>query len=123
MIVASLGVVVGMESDTNPTQEPGALPSEIASVQPEPNTLAKPQQAVVVMLRSDLTGVLVIDGAEIPEDQLSRPTQSSMSFQPGAGKQVSRFTAGPHRVEIVYWPTLRSRDDSQTYTYGFRTTA
>ena len=123
MIVASLGVFVAMESDTKATQEPGALPSEIASVQPEPDTLAKPQQAVVVVLRSDLTGVLVIDGIEIPEDQLSRPTTSSMSFQPGAGKDITRFTAGPHRVEIVYWPTIRSRDESASYTFGFRTTA
>ena len=123
MIVASLGAFVAIESDTNPTQEPGALPSEIASVQPEPETLAKPQQAVVVVLRNDLTGVLVIRGQEIPEDQLSRPTQSSMVFQPGAGKQISRFPAGTNRVEIVYWPAIRSRDDSKSFIYSFRTTA
>ncbi len=51
MIVASLGVFVAVESDTKATQEPGALPSEVASVQPEPDTLTKPQQAIVIVAR------------------------------------------------------------------------
>ncbi|MGZ8735418.1 MAG: hypothetical protein ACXW1M_09550 [Acidimicrobiia bacterium] len=123
MIVASLVVFVGMESDTKPTADPDALPSEIVSTQPAPGTLNKPQQAVAVDLRGDLTGVLIIDGVEIPEDQLSRPTQSSMAFQPGPEKEVARFSSGPHIVQVVFWPAIRTRDDAQTYTFGFRTTA
>ena len=123
MIVASLVVFVGMESDTKSTSDPDALPSEIASTQPAPGTLNKPQQAVAVDLRGDLTGVLIIDGVEIPEDQLSRPTQSSMAFQPGPEKEFTRFSTGPHIVQVVYWPSIRSRDDAQTFTFGFRTTA
>ncbi|MGZ8751891.1 MAG: hypothetical protein ACXW1S_02825 [Acidimicrobiia bacterium] len=123
MIVASLVVFVGMESDTKPTSDPDVLPSEIVSTQPAPGTLNKPQQAVAVDLRGDLTGVLIIDGVEIPEDQLSRPTQSSMAFQPGPEKEVARFSSGPHIVQVVFWPAIRTRDDAQTYTFGFRTTA
>jgi hypothetical protein len=123
MVVASLIVFVGMESDTTSTSDPDALPSEITSTQPAPGTLNKPQQAVAVDLRSDLTGVLVIDGVEIPEDQLSRPTQSSMAFQPGPEREFTRFATGPHVVQVVFWPAIRSRDDSQTFTFSFRTTA
>jgi hypothetical protein len=123
MIVASLVVFVGMESDTSTSSDPDALPSEIASVRPEAGTLAKPQQAVSVELRSDLTGVLIIDGVEIPEDQLARASQSAMSFQPGPEKEFTRFSTGPHRVDIVYWPAVRTRDQSKSFSYGFRTTA
>ena len=123
MVVVSLVVFAGMESDTKPTTAPDALPSEIVSTTPVADTLNKPQQAVSVSLRADLTGVLVIDGIEIPEDQLDRPTQSSMTFQPGPNKEISRFQTGPHRVEIVYWPSIRTRDDAATYGFGFRTTA
>jgi hypothetical protein len=123
MIVASLVVFVGMSSDTKSTSDPDALPSEIASTQPAPGTLSKPQQAVAVDLRDDLTGVLIIDGVEIPEDQLSRPTQNSMAFHPGPDKEVTRFTPGPHVVDVVYWPTIRTRDDAATFSFGFRTTA
>lgn len=123
MIVASLIVFAGIESDTKPATDPEALPSEIVSTQPVAGTLNKPQQAVAVVLRSDLTGVLVIDGVEIPEDQLDRPTQSSIIFQPGADKEITRFATGPHRVEVVYWPSIRTRDDADTYSFGFRTTA
>ncbi len=123
MIVASLVVFVGMESDTKSSTDPDALPSEIASTQPAPGTLNKPQQSVAVALRDDLTGVLIIDGVEIPEDQLDRPTQSSMVFQPGPEKEFTRFSTGPHLVQAVFWPSIRSRDDAKTYTFGFRTTA
>jgi hypothetical protein len=123
MIVASLVLFVGMESDTKPSTDPDALPSEIRSTQPAPGTLNKPQQSVSVVLRDDLTGVLVIDGVEIPEDQLDRPTQSSMVFQPGPEREITRFSTGPHVVEVVFWPSIRSRDDAQTYRFGFRTTA
>ena len=123
MIVASLALFVGMESDTSPSTDPDALPSEIRSTHPEAGTLNKPQQSVSVALRDDLTGVLVIDGIEIPEDQLDRPTQSTMLFQPGPDKEFTRFATGPHVVEVVFWPSIRSRDDAQTYRFGFRTTA
>jgi hypothetical protein len=123
MIVASLVVFVGMEADTKSTSDPDALPSEIVSTQPAPGTLSKPQQAVAVDLRSDLTGVLIIDGVEIPEDQLSRPTQSSMAFQPGPEREITRFAAGTHHVVVVYWPTIRTRDDSENFRFEFRTTA
>ena len=123
MIVASLVVFVAAESDTQPASAPDSLPSEIESTQPAPATLNKPQQLVAVDLRDDLTGVLIIDGREIPEDQLERPTQSTMSFQPGPDKEFTRFATGPHVVEVVYWPTIRTRDDSSNFTFGFRTTA
>ena len=123
MIVASLVVFVAVESDTQPASAPDALPSEIQSTQPAPDTLNKPQQLVAVDLRDDLTGVLVIDGREIPEDQLDRPTQNSMSFQPGPDREFTRFATGPHVVEVVYWPTIRTRDDAETFRFSFRTTA
>lgn len=123
MIVASLVVFVGLESDTKSSTDPDALPSEIVSTQPAPGTLNKPQQSVSAVLRDDLTGVLIIDGVEIPEDQLGRPTQNSMVFQPGPDKEFSRFSTGPHLVQVVFWPSIRSRDDAETYTFGFRTTA
>ena len=55
MIVASLVVFVGLESDTKSSTDPDVLPSEIVSTQPAPGTLNKPQQSVSAVLRDDLT--------------------------------------------------------------------
>jgi hypothetical protein len=123
MAVLSLLTVAALSADTSPRDEDESLPSEIVSLHPRPGTLAKPQQAISVTLRDDLTGVLAVDGIEIPEDQLARPTQSSMSFQPGPEKEFTRFRAGTHRVDVVWWPSVRTRADAETFSYSFRTTA
>jgi hypothetical protein len=123
MVVLSLFTIVALSADTSPREEDDPLPSEVVSLRPGPSTLAKPQQAISVTLRDDLTGVLVVDGLEIPEDQLARPTQSSFSFQPGPEKELTRFSSGSHRVDVVYWPAVRTRDDAETFSYTFRTTA
>ena len=94
------------------------------STQPGAGTLNKPQQAVAVVLRSDLTGVLVIDGVEIPEDQLDRPTQSSMSSSPGAeqGDHPLRRGSPPRRDRLLAGDPHAATTPT-TYTFAFRTTA
>ncbi|HEY3240020.1 MAG TPA: hypothetical protein VGL92_10685, partial [Acidimicrobiia bacterium] len=67
------------------------------------------------------TGVLLIDGVEIPEDQLriNRPL-GQVSFRPGKGKDIPRLEEGLHSATIVYWPQDRSREDAKSFTWTFR---
>jgi len=124
MAVLSLLVAAVLSADTDTPDERDPLPAEVLSVFPEPDTLSRPQQGISVTLRPGLTGVIQVDGIEIPEDQLTRPSESSMSFQPGPDREFGRFETGPHTVTIVYWPTIRTREEAaDTFSYGFRTTA
>lgn len=124
MAVVSLAVAAALSADTDTPEERDPLPAAVVSVFPQPDTLAQPQQGISVTLRPGLTGVIQVDGIEIPEDQTIRPSESSMTFQPGPEREFERFETGPHQVTIVYWPTVRSREEAaQTFSYGFRTTA
>ena len=99
-----------------------ALPSNIEAVIPAPGAGMLAQDAVGADLTDTFTGVLVIDGVEIPEDQLqiNKPL-GEVGFRPGAGKDIVRLEEGLHSATIIYWPQDRSREDAaRSFTWSFR---
>src|SRR3972149_2331635 len=88
--VLNLAVVALDESDTSPGGR--TLPSAIDSLTPAPGELVRLQDTVGADLRDDLTGVLLLDGVEIPEDQLERVVPlAQVTFRPGADKDLASF--------------------------------
>jgi hypothetical protein len=71
-------------------------------------------------LKDDHTGVLFVDGVEIPLDQL-RITSGlgQVSFRPGPGKEIERLAPGPHSATIEYWRQDLSRDQGRSFTWQF----
>jgi hypothetical protein len=109
ILVLNLGIVLLATSDTTPGGQ-RALPNDVESISPERGQLTGPIDDVTVDLLDNLTGVLVIDGVEIPEDQLDRvPELGIVSFRPGPGKDITRFRAGDNTVSVLYWPRTKSR--------------
>lgn len=109
LAVANLGIFVLARSDTSRESTTG-LPFDIVSLQPRPGELIRPQDTVSVQLRTNLTGVLVLDGQEIPEDQVDRvPELGEVSFRPGAGKDLRQFPPGLHALEVRYWLQGKAR--------------
>jgi len=77
----NLAVFVLARSDTSRETSTG-LPVDIVSLQPRPGELIRPQDTVTAQVRTSLTGVLVLDGQEIPEDQTDRvPELGEISFR------------------------------------------
>jgi hypothetical protein len=97
------------------------LPSNIEHVIPAPGSGILAQDDVGADLLDTYTGVLLIDGVEIPEDQLriNRPL-GEVGFRPGEGKDIVRLEEGLHSATIVYWPQDRSRADAKSFTWQFR---
>jgi len=103
LVVLNLGIVLANESDTSPQGEK-ALPVDIQAVSPEPDQITGLVDTVTVDLADQYSGVLVIDGIEIPDDQLERVVGiQTISFRPGPGKEISRFRAGDNNVTVLYW--------------------
>ena len=122
--VLNLGVILLMESDTTaPGSE--ALPGVVESINPEVNELTGLVDDVSVDLRNDLTGVLVVDGVEIPEDQLSRIEELGVvTFRPGPDKEFRRFRAGENTVVVRYWPRGEERPQQPpSFSWRFRAAA
>lgn len=122
--ILNLGAILIANSDTTPGGN-ATLPTDIESISPEKGALAGLVDDVTVDLRDNYTGVLVIDGVEIPEDQLSRVAELGIiSFRPGADKDISRFRAGENTVEVLYWPRTKARPDNPfRYSWRFRAAA
>ncbi len=102
------------------------LPADIEAVTPAPNSLTGLIDTVSVDLADQYTGVLVIDGVEIPEDQLERVVGiQTVSFRPGPDKVISRFRAGVNQVVVKYWNgRLQDRPTKPfSYNWQFRASA
>jgi len=117
--VLNLGAVLIANSDTTPGGK-AALPADVESISPENGALASLVDDVTVDLRDVYTGVLVIDGVEIPKDQLSYIDELGViTFRPGPDKEISRFRTGENTVEVLYW--LRTKDrPAEPYRFSWR---
>ena len=118
--VLNLGALLLSQSDTRPQGR--TLPSTIDSVSPGPGELARLQDTITADLRDDLTGVLVIDGQEVPEDQLDRIVPlAQVSFRPGPDTDLARFEPGEHTVVVYFWPQGKERPERpDAYSWRFR---
>ena len=81
------------------------------------------QQQVGIDLGPTYTGTLVINGVEIPEEQLQRrPELNQVFFQPGEDLAVEELTPGRNCVTAIVWKETESRDDSRTVNWCFEVT-
>ena len=79
------------------------------------------QAEVGIDLAPGWTGILKVNGLEIPEDQLRRvEAQNEVYFQPGEGKDIAAFQPGTIVVEAEIWRSAsETRDDARTVTWAF----
>jgi hypothetical protein len=102
-LVVSLFIFLGYSSDTTDQGRQG-LTRDVSQVRPAPGSIASPQADIEVQLRSGLTGVLVLNGTRLPEDQLVIDNATStITFRPADGKEVSRLAAGRNDLAVLYW--------------------
>jgi hypothetical protein len=113
-------VIAVSESDTSPTGR--HLPNALDTVSPPPGDLIAPRDTIGADLRDDLTGVLVLDGTEIPEDQLDRVIPlAQVTFRPGPDKDLTKLSPGEHTLAVRYWPQSKSRPAHPgAYSWSFR---
>jgi hypothetical protein len=127
IVVAVLFVVGNLVAiyilDGADTQREGrTFPVAVDTVTPRPGELMRPQDDVVADLDATLTGVLLIDGQEVPEDQTDRVLNlGEISFRPGPAKDVDAFDPGAHTATVLYWPQGKERPaDPASYSWSFR---
>jgi hypothetical protein len=102
-LVVSLLAFLASNADTS-DQGRQAVSADVNQVAPAPGSLARPQDAIEIHLRSGLTGVLVLNGKRLPEDQqVIDNATSTIRFQPREGSEVSRLPAGTNNASVLYW--------------------
>ena len=120
--VALVGMVWGLSKardteDVKPLFTDGA----VDAVVPKPGDFDVRQARIGIDLAPGYTGVLVVDGREIPEDQLERVAALNQIFyRPGPGTETGALSAGRHTVTAVFWPLDRTRAEAaRTYDWAF----
>lgn len=79
------------------------------------------QTQVGVDLQPGWTGVLLVAGVEIPEDQLRRvEAQNQFFFQPGDGKEFESFPPGRLCAAALIWPVDSDRESADRVGWCFR---
>ena len=123
-LVVSLVLVLGYNSDTS-DQGKQSLNADIAQVRPAPGSIVNQLDDIEVRLRSGLTGVIVLNGKRIPEDQLVIDNATStISFRPGEGKEISRLPAGANDAAVLYWgQTQPEPAKPKSFGWTFRASA
>jgi hypothetical protein len=120
-LVVSLFIFLGYNSDTSDQGRQG-LTRDVSQVRPAPGSIATPQADIEVRLRSGLTGVLVLNGTRLPEDQLVIDNATStITFRPAEGREVSRLAAGRNDLAVLYWnQTGPEPPDPGSYGWSFQ---
>jgi hypothetical protein len=136
LALVTRGLLVGITGD-----ERANLPPLVESVIPVPEAVQVLSQTnVVVDLQTGYTGVLVIDGVEIPTIAVGEltsgdvepgqqvvippvtiyePGNATLTFTPTTGAPIEQFTEGEHRVQVVYWAIDEGRQRARSYTWTF----
>ena len=123
-LVVSLFAFLGFNSDTS-DQGKQSLNADIAQVRPAPGSIANQLDDIEVRLRSGLTGVIVLNGKRIPEDQLVIDNATStISFRPAEGKEISRLPAGANDAAVLYWSQTQPEPAKpKSFAWTFRASA
>ena len=136
---------LGGDQDT-----PTATDAAIENRSPAPDSQVLSQSTIEVDLAPGWTGVLAVNGLEIPADELNcvddcgrplcasgapapaapspacRPAddpQNRVFFLPGEGKVIEELAAGPVVVTATFWPVTETRESGRTASWAFRVTA
>lgn len=106
---------------TQPTQEGvGVKPSVVEAVFPEGGNLNLRQVTVVADLAPGYTGYLLLDGIEVPRDDLRIvDSLNSISLEPGPESDYFELEPGPHCATVVYRRIGRPETDSSSYRWCF----
>ena len=118
VVGAITALVYAFQSSQDETEE-RVRPAAIVRVFPVEDAFSLRQDAIGFELACGYDGVLLVDGGEVPLDQLQRqPGINRFSWTPGVG-DAPPLAAGPHTATAVYWRATEGRDESRRYTWRF----
>jgi hypothetical protein len=123
LLVVAVGLVWWAGTLRGDPPEPELLDAAVEQVIPADGSPAAVRQSRIgIDLAPGWTGVLQINGVEIPEDQLDRNDPlNQVFFTPGEGKEIERLAPGPVVVNAVIWRTAaETREQGRVVTWRFR---
>jgi hypothetical protein len=136
LIAGALALIVyGFASAQTGDQAVEINDPAIERVIPAPGSLVLRQSQVGADLAPGYRGVLVIDGNELPTDDVTAPgaptstgpitgaqfdpAQNTVLYLPREGAVLPQFAPGEHHITVVYWKETETRDQAQQFDWTF----
>jgi hypothetical protein len=109
------------DGSEDPILQSGDADEFVDDLIPQRNAQVVQQQTVGIDLIPTWTGVLVIDGTEIPQDQLQVTQEIGLiQYTPNEGQAVEQLLAGTNTVDAIVWPLAESRETAaRTISWTF----
>jgi hypothetical protein len=112
-VVALTLAYMGMGDDGDAIVQSGGTADVVEELMPARGSQVVAQSTVGIDLTEGWEGTLLIDGQEIPPDEMANDTGlNRVEFTPGDGKVLSALPSGPVCVQAVVWETRTGRTDS-----------
>jgi hypothetical protein len=118
VVLGCIGLLVlaAQRADTGEPDTPQATaPEAVEFLTPTRDAEVLQQAGISADLAVGWTGTLVLNGIEIPEDELVlEPGQNIVAFQPGPGRAVEELAPGRNCAQVIVWPANATRARAQT---------
>lgn len=96
-------------------------PPAVEAVYPDGGNLDLRQVAIVADLAPGYTGYLLVDGVEVPRDDVQFvDALNTLTLRPRAGSDYETLSPGPHCVTVVYHRIGEPESESDSYRWCFR---
>jgi len=111
LAAAVVTLAVGFSMHTDNDDEVAVSDAAVEAVIPASGDLDLRQARIGVDLAPGYTGILQVDGVEIPEDQLERvEALNQVFFTPREGTETGQLFPGRHQATAVFWPAGQTRE-------------
>jgi len=119
VVFAAIGGLVFVFASPD-TDDGPAPPEAVESVFPKPGDRDLRQTAIYADLAPGYTGYLLIDGIEVPLDDIQFvDALNTVNFKPTDISDFARLSSGNHCVTVVYRLIGQPRDRSESYRWCF----
>jgi hypothetical protein len=103
--------------------EPVLSGADVEALIPPRNSEILAQEPLGIDLAPGYTGVLIVNGIEIPEDQLIRRNGlDEILYRPSGDDAAVEYVAGENCVVALVWPVEESRLEARTVSWCFNVT-
>jgi hypothetical protein len=116
LLAAAIAAFVGAyltfaQGEDDPVLRSGGQDEYVEALMPDRNSQVPQQTTVGIDLATGWTGVLVIDGVEIPEDELNVTQELGLvQYTPADGRAVEQLEGGRNCVTAIVWPLSEGRE-------------
>ena len=119
IVAVAVGALVYVATEPSADDE-SPLPSAVEAVSPEPGAQNLRQTTIAADLASGHTGYLLMDGVEVPRDDLQVvEALGQVILRPTEDSDYRVLAPGPHCATVVYRKIGERLDQSSSYRWCF----